>query len=105
MSRPSSSNAASIAPAGPFPELDSATIADVAADLRAGKLSIRDLAEMYIERIEALDRHGPRLLSVIEHNPEAMAIADALDRELRKRGPRGPFHGIPHLAEGQHPHC
>jgi amidase len=99
MSRPSSSNAASIALAGPFPELDSATIADVAADLRARKVSIRDLAEMYVERIEALDRQGPRLLSVIELNPETMAIADALDTELRTRGPRGPLHGIPVLLK------
>ena len=54
---------------------------------------------MYVERIEALDRHGPRLLSVIELNPEAMAIADALDHELRTRGPRGPLHGIPVLLK------
>ena len=84
---------------GPFPELDGATIADLGADLRARKLSIRELAEMYVERIEALDRHGPRLLSVIELNPEAMAIADALDHELRTRGPRGPLHGIPVLLK------
>jgi len=68
-------------------------------------MSTREHTAMYVKRIKALDRHGPRLLSVIEHNPEAMAIADALDRELRKRGSRGPFHGIPRLAEGQHPHC
>ena len=99
MSRSTSSNAVPVDAAGPFPELDSATIADLGADLRTGKLSIRDLAEMYVERIEALDRHGPRLLSVIELNPEAMAIANALDHELRTRGPRGPLHGIPVLLK------
>ena len=62
---------------------------------RAGEFSIRELVGRYLERIEALDRHGPRLLSVIEINPEAMEIADALDHELRSRGPRGPLHGIP----------
>jgi amidase len=104
MSRSISSNAASGVASGPYPELDRATIAGVGADLRARKLSIRELAEMYVERIEALDRHGPRLLSVIELNPEAMTIADALDHELRTRGPRGPMHGVPGLVEGQHRH-
>ena len=99
MSGSTSSNAAPVVPSGPFPELDSASLAGVGADLRARKLSIRELAEMYVERIEALDRHGPRLLSVIELNPEAMSIADALDHELRTRGPRGPLHGIPVLLK------
>ena len=99
---PNASGSSHIAPAvayGPFAELDGATIADLAADVRAGKLSIRELAGMYVARIEALDRDGPRLLSVIELNPEAMAIADALDQELRRRGPRGPLHGIPVLLK------
>src|SRR5688500_18275360 len=86
-------------PSGPFAELDGATIADLGADLRARTRSIRELAEMYVARIETLDRDGPRLLSVIELNPEAMAIADALDQELRTRGPRGPLHGIPVLLK------
>jgi amidase len=61
----------SMDPSGPFSELDGATIANLGTDLRARKLSIRELAEMYVARIEALDRLGPRLLSVIELNPEA----------------------------------
>src|SRR5215208_3640467 len=89
----------SMDPSGPFAELDGATIADVGADLRARTLSIRELTEMYVERIEALDRDGPRLLSVIELNPEAMATANALDHELRTRGPRGHLHGIPVLLK------
>ena len=84
---------------GPFPELHGATIADLGAGFRAGEFSIRELVGRYLERIEALDRHGPRLLSVIEINPEAMEIADALDHELRSRGPRGPLHGIPVLLK------
>jgi amidase len=96
------SGSARVAPGvadGPFAELDGTTIAGVGAELQARKLSIRELAEMYVARIEALDRGGPRLLSVIELNPEAMAIADALDQELRTRGPRGPLHGIPVLLK------
>jgi amidase len=54
---------------------------------------------MYLERIEAIDRQGPRLRSVIETNPEALAIADALDRERATRGVRGPLHGIPILIK------
>jgi amidase len=84
---------------GPFPELDNATVVDLGSRLRGGDVSIRELAEQYLERIEALDRQGPRLLSVIETNPEATDIADALDLELRARGPRGPLHGIPVLLK------
>jgi amidase len=89
----------SVAASGPFPELDGATIVALGADLRARKLSIRELVAMYLARIEALDRDGPRLRSVIEINPEAMEIADGLDRELRAGGPRGPLHGIPVLLK------
>ena len=92
-------NGSSNGATGPFPELDNATVADLGSRLRAGDVSIRELTEQYLERIEALDRQGPRLLSVIEINPEATDIADALDHELRTRGPRGPFHGIPVLLK------
>jgi amidase len=98
-SRASEANGSSDGVIGPYPELDGATVVALGSRLRGGDLSIRDLAEQYLERIEALDRHGPRLLSVIEINPEAMDIADALDHELRTRGPRGPLHGIPVLLK------
>jgi amidase len=84
---------------GPFPELDAVTIADLGSSFRGGEPSIRELVEQYLQRIEALDRNGPRLLSVIEINPQAMEIADALDHELRTRGPRGPLHGVPVLLK------
>src|ERR671911_1079577 len=94
-----STHVAPAVPSGPFAELDGATVSGLGADLRARTLSVRESAEMYVARIEALDRDGPRLLSVIELNPEWMAIADALDQELRTRGPRGPLHGIPVLLK------
>src|SRR5439155_11715219 len=53
----------------------------------------------YLSRIEAFDRQGPALRSVIETNPDALAIADRLDAERRSRGPRGPLHGIPVLVK------
>jgi amidase len=84
---------------GPFPELEEATIADLQAQMAAGSLTARRLAEMYIARIETLDRSGPMLRSVLEVNPDALAIADELDAERSTSGPRGPLHGIPVLLK------
>ncbi len=85
--------------ANPFPQLEEATIVDLQAALAAGQFTARQLAEMYIERIEQLDRRGPHLKAVLEINPDALAIADALDQERRQSGPRGPLHGIPLLIK------
>ena len=52
-----------------------------------------------LDRIERMDRRGPTLRSVLETNPEALAIADALDAERRAKGARGPLHGIPVLLK------
>ena len=95
------SAATSAAPAAqsPFPELEEATVADLRAALDARRLSARELVGMYAARIEAIDRSGPRLASVLELNPDALAIADALDEELRTGAPRGPLHGIPVLLK------
>jgi amidase len=82
----------------PF-ELDEVTVADLQKRMASGETSARRLAEAYLGRIAALDRRGPELRSVIETNPEALAIADALDAERRARGPRGPLHGIPVLVK------
>ncbi len=84
---------------GPHAELEEATIAGLQAQIEAGEVTARRLAEMYLERIEALDRGGPALRSIIEVNPEALEIADALDRERRASGIRGPLHGIPVLIK------
>ena len=80
-------------------EFDEATVADLQKRMASGELTARRLAEAYFARIEALDRQGPELRSVIETNPEALAIADALDAERRAKGPRGPLHGIPVLVK------
>ena len=78
---------------GPFPELEELTVADLQAAMTARQLTARQLSEMYLARIDALDRNGPRLNTVIEVNPDALAIADALDRERARGGPRGPLTG------------
>ena len=81
--------------AAPF-ELEEVTIADLQAGMAAGKYTARSLAEAYLTRIAALD---PPLASVLEQNPEALAIADALDAERKAKGARGPLHGIPVLVK------
>jgi amidase len=80
--------------AGSF-ELEEADIAQLQAWMTSGRYSSRQLTELYIQRIEQIDRQGPALKSIAEINPEALAIADALDRERKQTGPRGPLHGIP----------
>lgn len=80
-------------------ELDEMTIADLRASLTKGRLTARSLAEKYLERVEEIDRRGPRLNSVIEVNPDALKIAEALDREAKEGRTRGPLHGIPILIK------
>ncbi len=80
---------------GPHLELEEATIADLGARMASGALTSRALVGAYLERIAALDRGGPSLESILELNPDALAIATALDSERRAKGARGPLHGIP----------
>jgi amidase len=82
----------------PF-ELDEATVADLQAGLASGKFTARSLTEKYLARIEEIDRHGPGVNSVIEVNPDALAIAEALDKERKSKDVRGPLHGIPVLIK------
>ena len=63
--------------------------------MQEGRLTALRLTERFLERVEAYDRSGPRLNAVLEVNPDAREIADALDRERASSGSRGPLHGIP----------
>ena len=83
----------------PFSHLEEATIDELQALMASGQLTAQRLTEMYIERIYALDQSGPMLRSVIEINPDALDIAQALDEERQTKGPRGPLHGIPLLLK------
>lgn len=76
-------------------DLEESTIPELQSLMTDGRLTAHELTEYYLERIERLDRGGPRLNSIIELNDDALAIADALDRERQAQGPRGPLHGIP----------
>ncbi len=91
--------AANQVPAADAFELDEKTIADLQEGMRSGSLTARSIAEKYLSRIAAIDKQGPRLNSVIELNPDALAIADTLDAERKTRGARGPLHGIPVLIK------
>ena len=80
-------------------ELDEITIDDLQKAFLSGQYSSRSLAEKYLARIQEIDKAGPMVNSVIELNPEALQIADALDLERKAKGPRGPLHGIPVLIK------
>jgi len=71
------------------------TIFELQQKMTSGELTARRLAEMYLERIETVDRSGPHLNAIIELNPDALTIASSLDEERRGGGTRGPLHGIP----------
>ncbi len=76
-------------------DLATATIADIQAAIDRGGLTSEKLVEMYLARIRAYDRAGPRINSVITLNPNALEDARRLDVERREKGRRSPMHGIP----------
>lgn len=80
-------------------ELEEATVADLQSGMASGKYTARRIVEQYLARIEAVDKGTAGLNSVIELNPEALDIADALDGERRAGRVRGALHGIPVLLK------
>ena len=80
----------------PFAEL---SVVALQSRMTTGALTSRALTAAYLARIDAVDRAGPLLNSVIETNPDALAIADARDAERRAGTVRGPLHGIPVLIK------
>ncbi len=78
------------------PNIEEATLADLEAGLTAGRFTSAALVEQYFARIADVDK---KINSVIELNPDAPAIAAALDRERKEKGPRSPLHGIPILIK------
>jgi len=105
---PAMGSARANAAAGPDPkpapdvrpfELEEITISELQDGMKSGKFTARSLVEKYSARIDEVDKHGPAVNAVIEMNPEALAIADALDQERKSKGARGPLHGIPVLIK------
>ena len=80
----------------PFPELVEVTIGELQAKMKSGKLTSRRLVEMYLERIKQVDT---KTRSVLELNPDALAIADQMDKERKKGKVRSMLHGIPVLIK------
>lgn len=80
-------------------DLEEATLDQLQQKMQNGQLTARALTDAYLKRIADIDRGGPQLRSVIELNPDAQAIADALDVERKSGKVRGPLHGIPVLIK------
>jgi len=88
-----------VAPPKTF-ELDELTIEELQNGMKSGKHTSQSITEKYLQRIEDIDKRGPAINSVLEINPDALAIAKALDRERKEKGSsRGPLHGIPILIK------
>lgn len=75
------------------------TIIELQEKMNSGRNTARDITQMYLDRIETLDKQGPALNAILELNPDALAIAESLDAERQAKGPRGPLHGIPVLLK------
>jgi amidase len=80
-------------------ELEEATVAQLQEAMATGKFTARSVAERYLAQIEEIDKAGPGINSVIEINPDALAIADAMDQERKSGKTRGALHGVPVLLK------
>jgi amidase len=80
-------------------DMDEMTIQELQEGMASGEWTARSITEMYLERIQRVDQSGPGLNSVIEVNPDAIAIADGFDAERKSGGVLGPMHGIPVLIK------
>ncbi len=75
------------------------TIDELQKMMKLGEITARELTETFLDRIEEIDKNGPKLNAIIEINPDALDIADGLDKERKKKGSRSPLHGIPVLLK------
>ena len=82
----------------PF-RLEEATIAQIHAAFKAKTLTCRALTKAYLDRIDALDKRGPAINAIILVNPDALAVADSLDKRYATGGPTGPMHCIPMIVK------
>jgi amidase len=80
-------------------DADERSITELQRAMAGGELTSHALVQQCLDRIESLDKRGPMLRAVIENNPDALAIADALDAERKGGRVRGPLHGIPVLVK------
>jgi amidase len=92
--------AATRAPAQAFDVVET-TIGDIHAAFKTGALTVRQLVQLYLDRIAAYDKQGPAINAVISLNPTALEEADRLDAAFRTGGFVGPLHGIPVIMKDQ----
>ncbi|MFX1316452.1 MAG: amidase [Promethearchaeota archaeon] len=71
------------------------TINEIQLLMNKGEISAKKLTKMYINRINEIDKSGPKINAIIEINPDALKIAESLDEDLKNKKIRGPLHGIP----------
>ena len=76
-------------------EFDEITVDRLREGIESGEYTALSIAEKYLARIDQLDKKGPAVNAIIEINPDALSIAEELDRERKAKGSRGPLHGIP----------
>jgi amidase len=79
--------------------LEEATLSDLQTGMASGRMTARSITRQYLDRIAELDRRGPALRHLLETNPDALSIADSLDKERKAGRVRGPLHGIPILIK------
>jgi len=79
--------------------LEEITVTELSERYESGDLSTRQVVQAYLDRIEAIDKRGPALNSILTINPNALDIADRLDRERQDGNVRGPLHGVPILLK------
>lgn len=92
-------NAGAAAPVPDGESIVEASVAELQAAMQAGKTTSQALVQAYLARIETYDRNGPSVNSVVEANPDALAIAQERDEERKAGRTRGPLHGIPVLVK------
>jgi amidase len=91
--------APALAQAPPAFEAHEATITQIHAAMRAGRLTCRGLVEQYLRRIDAFDKNGPAINAIVVTNPEALTLADDLDRRFAAGGATGPLHCVPMIVK------
>jgi amidase len=80
-------------------EIEEATVLDLQKAMTTGSITSQQLTEMYMKRIGEIDKVGPAINAIIELNPDAMQIAETMDRERKEKGARSSLHGIPVLIK------
>src|SRR2546428_8765567 len=86
----------------PFLRIEETTVAQIETALRARTLTCRALVEQYLKRIDAYDKKGPALNAIVLVNPDALKIADDLDRRFAQSGPVGAMHCVPVIVKDKY---